>query len=66
MVTPSDAIETPFAASAWDWSLTANCFDPAVMAIFAGDHYAQTFENICGGGIDPTDPASGYPADCGF
>ena len=66
LVTPDPLLEVPFAAVAWDWSLTASCFDADEVSDFIDAHYAQTYEDICTTGLDPLDPDPGYqyPSDC--
>ncbi|MEZ4297938.1 MAG: DUF3105 domain-containing protein [Polyangiaceae bacterium] len=65
IVTPDPLLDVPFAASAWGASLKSQCFDLAALGAFIDAHYAQAPENFCSDGIDPLDPAYGFPADCG-
>lgn len=65
IVTPDPLLDVPFAAVAWGHSLKADCFDPEAVDAFVAAHYGQNYEDLCGGGIDPTDPESGIPLDCG-
>ena len=65
VVTPDPLLDVPFAASAWGASLKAQCFDLPALGAFIDTYYAKAPENFCFDGIDPTDPASGIPADCG-
>jgi hypothetical protein len=65
VVTPDPLLDAPFAAAAWGHHLKGDCFDAAVVAAFTDAHYARSYEDLCNDGVDPTDPASGFPADCG-
>lgn len=65
IVLPDPQLDVPFAAAAWGHMLKADCFDEALVAAFVSDHYARAPENICGAGVDPTDPTSGFAAACG-
>ena len=47
-------ITTRYAAVAWNWSLLSDCLDTAAFAKFLKDHYAQTYEDFCGGGTNFT------------
>jgi hypothetical protein len=42
-----------FAASAWTWTLRADCFDPAAFRQFFDDHYDHGREVICSDGWQP-------------
>jgi hypothetical protein len=42
-----------FAASAWDWTLRADCFDPVAFRQFFDDHYDHGREVICSDGWQP-------------
>jgi hypothetical protein len=42
--------DVKWAASAWTWTLRANCFDDAAFTQFFTDHYDHGREVICGGG----------------
>jgi hypothetical protein len=42
-----------FAASAWTWTLRADCFDPAAFRQFFDDHYDHGREIICSDGWQP-------------
>jgi hypothetical protein len=63
ILAPDPNLDVPFAASAWGWTLRANCFDSAAFRDFALAHYDQGPEDICQDGNDPT--LLGLPADCG-
>jgi hypothetical protein len=64
ILVPDPNLDVPFAASAWGWTLRANCFDSAAFREFALAHYNQAPEDICQDGNDPT--MLGLPADCGY
>lgn len=51
-VVPDPNLDVAFAASAWTWTLRADCFDPVAFGDFVSQHYAHGLERICGGGID--------------
>lgn len=42
-----------FAASAWTWTLRADCFDPVAFRQFFDDHYDHGREVICSDGWQP-------------
>jgi hypothetical protein len=64
VMTPDPRLDVPFAASAWGWTLRANCFDPQAFLAFAQAHYGQGPEQLCRQGIDPsTDP--NFTPTCG-
>lgn len=47
MPDPDPNLGVRFAASAWDWTLRANCFDPVAFRQFFDDHYDHGRETIC-------------------
>jgi hypothetical protein len=65
VITPDPLLDTRFAAAAWGALMKSDCLDLAALATFLDEHYAMAPENFCGDGIDVTDPALGYPPDCG-
>lgn len=65
VVTPDPKIPTRFAAVAWGYALTSNCFDLAALGAFIDAHYAQSPENLCADGRDVTAADAGFAADCG-
>ncbi len=65
VLTPDPLIPTKFAASAWGYTLTADCVDPAAFTQFINDRYGMGTEVLCNDGQDVTAPDAGYPADCG-
>jgi hypothetical protein len=64
-MTPDPHLDVRFAASAWDWTLRANCFDTDAFLAFAQAHYAQGLEPLCNSGEDVIGSATGDPAGCG-
>jgi hypothetical protein len=52
VMTPDPNLDVPFAASAWTWTLRADCFDPVAFQAFAMAHYGMGPEEICGNGED--------------
>jgi hypothetical protein len=62
VMTPDPSLDVQFAASAWGFTLRANCFDADVFRSFIDRHYGASPESVCGGGIDL---ATGVPPGCG-
>jgi Protein of unknown function (DUF3105) len=58
MPDPDPALGVRFAASSWDWTLRADCFDPAAFRRFFDDHYDHGREVICSDGAPPADLCS--------
>jgi hypothetical protein len=52
LMTPDPRLDVRFAASAWGWTLRADCFDPVAFLAFANAHYGQGPEQICNDGED--------------
>ncbi len=65
IVTPDPLLDAAFAAVAWGHYLKGSCFDEAPVQSFVDQYYGMNYENFCSGGVDPTDPSEGFPADCG-
>jgi hypothetical protein len=65
VITPDPLLDVPFAAAAWGFALTSQCFDLPALAAFIDAHYAMAPENFCFEGTDVTSPDAGVPADCG-
>ncbi len=63
VLTPDPSLDVRFAASAWGWTLRANCFDPTAFQPFALAHYKGGPEDLCEDGQDPI--AQGLAASCG-
>ena len=47
---PDPKLDVRFAATAWGWTLKANCFDPTAFRQFFDDHYDHGREVICSDG----------------
>jgi hypothetical protein len=54
IVVPYPTLETQFAASAHQWTYTADCFDQDSLTKFVDAHYAHGPEDFCSDGTDPT------------
>jgi len=50
---PDPMLDVRFAASAWTWTLRADCFDPGAFRQFFNDHYDHGREVICSNGWQP-------------
>ncbi len=50
---PNPQLDVRFAASAWGFTLKADCFDQAEFAAFVAAHYNHAPEDICSDGVDP-------------
>jgi hypothetical protein len=61
LLVPDPKLDVPFAASAWGWTLRAQCFDETTFRAFIDRHYAQGPENFCDQGAE----ISASVADCG-
>jgi hypothetical protein len=65
LMTPDPRLDVRFAASAWGWTLRANCFDASAFLAFANAHYGQGREpTICSNGEDVIG-TSADPPGCG-
>jgi hypothetical protein len=62
IMTPDPNLDVRFAASAWGFTLRANCFDTDVFRSFIDRHYGAGPESVCGGGVDL---ATGVQPGCG-
>lgn len=58
MPDPDPNLGVKFAATAWDWTLRADCFDPIAFRQFFDDHYDHGREVICSDGWQPADLCS--------
>jgi len=58
MPDPDPNLGARFAASSWDWTLRADCFDPAAFRRFFDDHYDHGREIKCDDGWQPADLCS--------
>jgi hypothetical protein len=61
VMTPDPKLDVPFAASAWGYTLRAQCFDATAFDAFARAHYGQGPEDLCEQGSNITANA----ASCG-
>ena len=50
ILVPDPTLDVPWAASAWGFTLRADCFDPDVFGRFYKSHYAHSPEDICAAG----------------
>ncbi|MGC4094051.1 MAG: DUF3105 domain-containing protein [Polyangiaceae bacterium] len=51
ILVPDPTLDVQWAASAWGFTLRADCFDPDVFARFYQAHYAKGPENFCSPGV---------------
>jgi uncharacterized protein DUF3105 len=65
VMTPDPRLDVRFAASAWGWTLRANCFDADAFLAFAKAHYGQGPEMLCANGEDVITATTGDPPGCG-
>jgi hypothetical protein len=49
VLVPYPALERRWAASAWGWTLNADCFDPTAFGDFVSAHYGRGREDLCNG-----------------
>jgi hypothetical protein len=63
IVVPDPTLDTAFAASAHQWTYTADCFDPDALGKFVDAHYGQGPEDFCSDGTDPTTPTTDAGTD---
>jgi hypothetical protein len=61
VLAPDPTLEVRWAASAWTWTLRADCFDPAAYTQFYNDHYNHGRELVCGGGANTLDTLCPLP-----
>lgn len=61
---PNPALDVRFAASAWGFTLKANCFAPSDFSAFVAAHYNHAPEDICSNGLDPLTAGTGGTALC--
>ena len=50
ILAPDPTLDVRFAASAWTWTLRADCFDATAFTQFFNDHYGRGRELVCAGG----------------
>jgi|RhiMethySRZTD1v2_1073278.scaffolds.fasta_scaffold09123_5 uncharacterized protein DUF3105 len=58
LLTPDPELDSPWAASAWGYTLRADCFEPAVFSDFYAAHVGRGPEDVCSAGTTE-------PPDCG-
>jgi len=51
VLVPRPGLGARWAASAWGYSLTADCFDPEVFRTFYDEHHGQGPEDLCAQGV---------------
>jgi hypothetical protein len=54
ILSPDPLLEARWAAAAWGFTLEADCFEAEVFSGFVQAHYAAGPENVCGGGVRPS------------
>lgn len=65
VITPDPLLDVPFAAAAWGFALTSQCFDLPALGAFIDAHYGMGPESFCADGVDVSSPDAGIPEDCG-
>jgi hypothetical protein len=69
LLVPGPTLDVAFAASAWQHTLRADCFDEASFNQFYLDNVGHGLENICTSGSDFRGPdgmpTASLPSDCG-
>jgi hypothetical protein len=56
LLTPDPRLDTPWAAAAWGYTLTADCFEPEVFRAFLDARRGLGPELACGEGLDVSQP----------
>jgi hypothetical protein len=51
VLVPRPGLGARWAASAWGYALTADCFDPEIFGQFYDDHHGQGPEDLCNQGV---------------
>jgi hypothetical protein len=52
LLAPDPRLEARWAASSWGFTLTADCFEPAVFRAFIEAHRGHGLEDVCSDGLD--------------
>jgi hypothetical protein len=65
VITPDPLLDVQFAAAAWGFALTSQCFDLPALGAFIDAHYGMGTESLCADGVDVASPDAGIAADCG-
>ncbi len=55
ILVPEPTLAKPVAASAWQWTYSADCVDAASLTAFITTHYNHATEDLCNNGIDPSE-----------
>jgi Protein of unknown function (DUF3105) len=55
ILAPDPTLPVRWAATAWTWTLRADCFDETAFGQFYADHYDRAPESICSGGAPYAD-----------
>lgn len=63
ILAPDPTLAVRWAASAWTWTLQADCFDHAAFTQFYADHYGHGREIVCGGGAPYANLCDGAPCN---
>jgi hypothetical protein len=50
ILAPDPTLPVRWAATAWTWTLLADCFDATAFGVFYTDHYGHGLEVVCSGG----------------
>jgi len=61
---PNPALDVRFAASAWGFTLKADCFDAEAFGAFYDAHYGHGLEAVCGDGVNPLTAGTGGTPIC--
>jgi hypothetical protein len=67
ILTPDPLLDVRWAASAWEWTLQAECFDAEAFALFYSEHVGRAPEETCADGFDfrSADGGSTIQPGCG-
>ncbi len=67
VMTPDPLIDQRWAAAAWGFTLTADCFDADLFRLFLDSYQGAGPENFCSNGFDPVTPdgSTSFPPRCG-
>jgi hypothetical protein len=61
---PDPDLDVRFAASAWGYTLKADCFEEGPFGAFVAAHYGHGLEDICSDGVDPLTAGTGGTPLC--
>src|SRR5439155_7974720 len=64
VLVPDPDLDVRFAASAWGFTLKADCFEEAPFGAFVAAHYGKGLEDICSDGVDPLTAGTGGTPLC--